>query len=203
MQSDNPMRVKGWILDVYPSGFGEIAVWIISESGDRIRLTDRFEPKIYVSGREEDLERLASRFFAYNSISSWDFAYKFARTTDTEKSKVLEVTLRDCRKIPPFVHDVLELGRYQKFQLYNCDLRGDHAYLLNHDIFPLALVEVESSNCGELKYNLLDSTESVDYRVPSLRVARVSVEVAKTGKIVTLNDPIDKITVTQTSEQYG
>ncbi len=205
MQSDNPLRVKGWILDVYPSDFGEVAVWIISESGDRIRLTDRFEPKIYVSGNEEDLERLASRFFAYNSVLSWDFAYKFAKATGTEKSKVLEVTLRDCRKTPLFVHEVLELGRYLRFQLYNCDLHGDHAYLLDRDIFPLAFVEVESSNGGYLKYNLLDSTESVDYRIPPLRVARVSVEIAKTGKIATLNDPIDKIIVTQTqaSEQHG
>jgi DNA polymerase elongation subunit (family B) len=200
MQSTNapahPTRVRGWILDVYPSEFGEIAVWIIGENGERVRLTDGFEPKIYISGREEDMERLASRFFANNAIASWNFAYKFARAADTEKSKVLEVTLKDCRKTASFVHSVLEMGRYLKYQIHNCDLHGDQAYLFDRDIFPLALVEVETARLG-LKYGLLDSTESVDYPVPPLRTMRVSVEVAKKGKIPVLNDPIGKIVVTQ------
>ena len=33
-----PDHVKGWILDAYPAGEGEIAVWIISETGERIKL---------------------------------------------------------------------------------------------------------------------------------------------------------------------
>ena len=204
MQSTNapahPTRVRGWILDVYPSEFGEIAVWIIGENGERVRLTDGFEPKIYISGREEDMERLASRFFANNAIASWNFAYKFARAADTEKSKVLEVTLKDCRKTASFVHSVLEMGRYLKYQIHNCDLHGDQAYLFDRDIFPLALVEVETARLG-LKYGLLDSTESVDYPVPPLRTMRVSVEVAKKGKIPVLNDPIGKIVVTQADSE--
>jgi hypothetical protein len=66
MQSGNagsPKRVRGWLLDVYPSGFGEVAVWVISENGERVRLTDRFQPKIYVSGKQGDIEQLASGFF--------------------------------------------------------------------------------------------------------------------------------------------
>jgi DNA polymerase elongation subunit (family B) len=196
----NPLRAKGWILDVYPSEFGEIAVWIIGENGERVRLTDRFEPKIYISGKEEDIERLASRFFANSAIASWNFAYKFARAADTEKSKVLEITLRDCRKTASFVHSVLEMGRYLKYQIHNCDLHGDQAYLFDRDIFPLALVEVESERLG-LKYSLLDSTESVDYPVPPLRTMRVAVEVAKKGKIPVLNDPIGKIVVTQADSE--
>jgi DNA polymerase elongation subunit (family B) len=204
MQSNNapanPLRVKGWILDVYPSELGEVAVWVIGENGERVRLTDRFEPKIYISGKEEDIERLASRFFANNAIASWNFAYKFARAADTEKSKVLEITLKDCRKISSFVHSVLEMGRYLKYQIHNCDLHGDQAYLFDRDIFPLAFVEVESEKSG-LKYSLLDSTESVEYQVPPLRTMRISVEVAKNGKIPVLNDPIDKIVVTQADSE--
>lgn len=204
MQSNNapahPTRVRGWILDVYPSEFGEIAVWVIEENGERVRLTDRFEPKIYISGKEEEIERLASRFFANNAIASWTFAYKFAKAADTEKSKVLEITLKDCRKTSSFVHSVLEMGRYLKYQVHNCDLHGDQAYLFDRDIFPLALVEVESERFG-LKYSLLDSTESVDYRIPPLRTMRISVEVAKKGKIPVLNDPIGKIVVTQADSE--
>jgi len=116
MQSDNasanPKHVKGWILDIYPSGRGEMTVWIIAENGERIRLTDKFQPKIYVSAKEEDLERLVSRLFRSRIVASWDFVQKYANATDTEKSKVLEVTLKDCRSTPFFTRWVLEIGRY-------------------------------------------------------------------------------------------
>ena len=47
-------RVKGWLFDVYPSEQGEVAVWVISENGERVRLTDKFQPKSYVSGTQEE-----------------------------------------------------------------------------------------------------------------------------------------------------
>ncbi|HUK85117.1 MAG TPA: hypothetical protein VLU95_04570 [Candidatus Acidoferrum sp.] len=53
----NPCKIKGWIL-AYPSNEGEICVWIISETGQRIRLSDTFHPKIYVSSKEESIDPL-------------------------------------------------------------------------------------------------------------------------------------------------
>jgi DNA polymerase elongation subunit (family B) len=195
----NPRTVRGWIFDVYPSASGEVTVWIIGENGERTRLTDKFKPKVYVSGKG-DLESLAPRLFANKNVESSSFVYKYANATDIEKSKVIEVTLKDCRKTSSFTQDVLEVGRYLKYQLHNCDLQGDQAYLFNHDIFPLALVEVEAKESG-LKYGLLDSVESVDYRIPTLRIMRILVEVAKKGKIANLSDPIDKIIATQADNQ--
>ena len=31
-----PKSVRGWILDVYPSNMGEMAVWVISANGERV-----------------------------------------------------------------------------------------------------------------------------------------------------------------------
>jgi len=189
-------HVRGWILDVYPSALGEVTIWVIAESGERVRLTDRFNPKTYVSGKQEDIERLASRFFINKAVATWDFAHKYVAATDTEKSRVLEITLKDCRKASSFTRNVLEIGGYLRYQVHDCDLQGDQAYLFEHDLFPLALVEVAEEKTG-LSYRLLDSVESVDYQIPPLRIMRVSVDVAKRGKIAILKDPIDKITVSQ------
>ena len=41
------MAVRGWILDVYPCGPSDVAVWIVGEDGKRVRLVDRFTRKIY------------------------------------------------------------------------------------------------------------------------------------------------------------
>ena len=203
MQSANPAdpnHVRGWILDVYPSALGEVAVWIIGKNGERVRLTDKFEPKVYVSGKEEDIERLASRLFSSKIIASWNFTYKLAHATDAEKSKVLEITLKDCRKTSSFTRYVLKMGDYLRYEVHNCDLHGDQNYIFNRDIFPLAFVEVKIQGT-ELKYTLLDSVESIDYAIPPLRIMKLRVEIAKKGKIANLKDPIAEILVTQADKQ--
>src|SRR4030067_2843026 len=92
----NPKRVRGWLFDVYPSAHGEITVWIIADNGERVKLTDKFKPKVYVSGKLENLDRLTSRFFNRKIIASWGFVYNVSCATALEKSKVLEVELEDC-----------------------------------------------------------------------------------------------------------
>ncbi|MCK5628112.1 hypothetical protein KAI12_01480, partial [Candidatus Bathyarchaeota archaeon] len=196
----NPTHVKGWIFDVYPSAFGEITIWIIGENGERFRLIDKFHPKIYVSGRAEDIERLASQFFSSKLIESWNFVYKYARTTDNEKRKVLEIELRDCRKISVITRNVLKMGDYSLYEVHNCNLHGDQHYLFTHDLFPLALVEVETERTG-LRYTLRDSVESVNYVIPPLRITKLHVEVAKRKKIAKLNEPISQIVLTQDNTQ--
>ena len=196
----NPDHVRGWILDVYPSALGGFAVWIIAENEERLRLTDSFKPKIYVSGKEEGLERLASQFLYDGAVVSWDFVQRHAKATDSEESRILEVTLKDCRTSPSFTRRVLKSGRYLQYNVFNCDLKHEQLYFYDHDIFPLALVEVESEN-AQLKYHLLDSAESVDYALPRLRISKIDVEVAKQGKIAQISDPIGKMIVSQGSDK--
>ena len=196
MQFNNPKKIRGWLFDVYPYSFGEIAVWIITANGQRIRLTDKFQPNIYISGKQDDIELLASEFYSNQSIAAWNWAYKYAHPIDNEKSRVLEITLRDCQRIPAFAKEILTQGDYLRYEVHNCDLHGDRAYLFENDLFPLAFLEVESEN-QQLKYTLLDSVERIDYAVPSLRVMRLGLEIAKEGKIPHLTDPIGSFQVSQ------
>ncbi len=182
MQSNSPRIVKGWLFDVYPTVFGEMTVWIITENGQRVKLTDRFQPKIYVTGQKEDLERLIGKLYSNRDIAHWDFIFKYANPTDSEKSKVLEVTLKDCRRVNAFTNEVLRMGDYLRYEVHNCDLRGDRAYLFEKGLFPLAFLEVQSDKLT-LKFNLLDNVERIDYEIPEFRVLKLSVEVAKKGKL--------------------
>jgi len=205
MQSSNtvsPKRVRGWLFDVYPSELGKVTVWIISESGERVRLTDKFQPKIYVSGKQEDIERLASSFFSSQAVATWNFAYKYAHPTDNEKSRVLEIVLKDCRRTSSFTRNILKKGDYLQYEVHNCDLHGDRAYLFSHDLFPLAFMEVEAERT-ELQYTLLDTVESTDYSIPPLRTAKIEVDIAKTSKIAGFKDRIERIIVTQADKKIS
>ena len=195
----NPKHVEGWIFDIYPSAFGQMSVWVIAKNGERIRFVDRFRPKIYISGDIVDLERLSTRFFLDKLIVSFDFVYRYVNPTDAEKSKVLEVELKDCRRVSFFVHEILEIGRYLRFQVYNCDLQSAQSYLYHRDIFPLAFTEVEVDKQG-LRYRLLDSVEDVDYSIPPLRIMKINVDVARKEKIASFHDPIKEIAISQDAE---
>lgn len=200
MQSSNLRRIRGWMFDVYPAGIGEMAIWIIGKSGERIRLIDSFQPKVYVSGKQDDMQHLTNKFASNANIASWTFVYKYADVTDMKKSKVLEVTLKDCRHVSAFTNEVLKLGDYLHFRIHNCDLHGDREYLFSHDLFPLAFLDVENAEKG-LKYKILDSVNSINYVVPPLRFMKIDVEIAKTSKIASPSDPINCFHVTQAEKQ--
>lgn len=193
-------RIRGWIFDVYPAGEGEIVVWVISESGERIRLIDTFQPNIYVSGTKEDLERLVSRLFKSWEILSWCFNEKYAKPTDNKKSPVLQLTLKDYRKAPGLMREILQMGDYSKYDVHDADLHTDRAYLFSKNLFPLAFVEITKHN-GCLSYALKDDVTSTNYSVPQLRVMKLEVDIAKSGKIAQFKDPIEKIRLTQKENQ--
>ncbi len=196
MQSNGSRKIRGWIFDVYPTGVGEMAVWIISEKGQRIRLTDRFQPKIYVSGQKEEVEKLVGRIYSNPDIAHWDFVYKYANLTDYAKSRVLEITLQDCRKVSAITRQILRIGDFSRYEVHNSDLHGDRSYFFTHDLFPLAFLEVETQKSG-LKYTLMDSVESINYSIPPLRIMQLKIDIAKQSKIANLLDPIANISLEQ------
>jgi len=183
--------VKGWLLDLYPSNRGEITLWFISETGQRLKLTDKYLPKIYVAGDEYDLWRLTKTLAEYKPVTAWGFTKKYANLSDTEKSKVLEITIADHRDALYLAQKILKLG-YEALQLGNVDIPDAQAYLYDRDIFPLAFMAVSAQD-GRLTYHLLDSVESENYTIPPLRFLWVGVEIAKVKKIPSFKDPIAKI----------
>lgn len=191
-----PNCIKGWLFDVYPSDLGKVTVWVITEKGERIKFTDRFQPCIFVSGKQDDLERLISRLFSNQKIASLKLVQKYAQATDTEKSRVLEITVKDGRQIPSLTLEILRIGDYLRYEIHNCDMQNDRSYLFSRDLFPLAFVELKVAKSG-LDYTLLDSVESTDYVIPELRVIKLEVVVAKKGILANFDDVIDKICLKQ------
>jgi len=187
-------------LDVYPTESGKVAVWVISESGERIRFTDSFQPCIYVSAKQEDLDGLLTKLCNNQKIASLRFTEKYAQPIDNEKSRVLELTVKDCRQIPSLTQEILRMGDYLRYELHNCDVQNDRSYFFSRDLFPLAYVEVQAVKSG-LHYALHDKVESIDYAVPDLRVMRLTVDVAKKGIIPNFEDPIGKIRLRNGSQE--
>jgi len=187
-------KARGWLLDVYPSDNGGVTLWIISESGQRLKLIDKFRPRMYISGNQDDLEDLTDYLYASESVAGWRFVKKQADIMDSKKSMVLEIQISDCRRTPDFARNLLRLGGHRKLQLHNVDIPGDQLYLYENDLFPLAFLEVEGED-RSLSFNLLDNVASTDYRVPSLRVMWIDAETEKSGRFPSINDPIGRVLI--------
>ncbi len=184
--------LRGWILDLYPSARGEMTVWIITEKGDRVKFIDEFQPKMYVSGNIADLSQLTDRLRNSKSVVRWGYVEKFADFMIDKKSRVLEVTVADCRERIHLARKLLRLGGYKRFRLYNVDVPDVQMYLYERDIFPLAYVGVVVQG-KRLAYWLMDSVESVDYKVPILRILKLQVQITKKKIIPTFSDAIESI----------
>lgn len=186
--------LKGWLLDVYPSDSGQMTVWIIGENKERIKLVDKFQPKIYVSGKIADLSKLTNQLMPSKSVAKWRYVRKYADFMENKKSKVLEITTTDCRRIPHFARRLLRLGGYQKFRLHNVDVPDAQTYFYDKDIFPLAFIGVTVQS-DRLAYWLLDSVESVDYEIPPLRLMSLRVEIVTDRPVPNFIDPISSIVI--------
>ncbi len=169
-----------------------MTVWIITESGEQVRLTDKFQPKIYVSGKMASLSKLVERLVTSKTVASWRYVEKYADFMEDKKSKVLEITTTDCRRILYFARKLMRLGGYHKFRLHNVDVPDAQTYLYDRGIFPLAFVDVVIQG-GRLAYWLSDSVESVEYMVPPLRLMRMQVKIAAKGLVPNFNDAIGSI----------
>ncbi|MFQ6077424.1 MAG: DNA polymerase domain-containing protein, partial [Candidatus Bathyarchaeia archaeon] len=139
-----------------------------------------------------DLSQLTSQLATSKSVARWRYVEKYADFMENKRSRVLEITTTDCRRIPYFARKLLRLGGYQKFRLHNVDVPHAQAYFYARDIFPLAFVGLTVQG-GRLAYWLLDSVERVDYEIPPLRLMSVRVEIATDRAVPSFNDPIGSI----------
>jgi DNA polymerase elongation subunit (family B) len=188
----NPVR--GWLFDVYPSGSDEVAVWLITESGERLHLIDKFAQKIYVSGDFSALKELVEKVGDNSPVADLRFVEKHADFMENFKRKVLEISVSDYTRTASFARELHRLDRCEGFRFYNVDVPVPQAYLYEKDIFPLAHVLVVDSG-KRLYYDLLDSAESVDYDVVSLRSLRLRVNPKKEGFTPRLTDKVGSISL--------
>ena len=166
-------RVKGWILDLYPSPEG-MTLWLVEPDGTHRHLIDRrFTPSFYVQGPEARLMCLA-QWLASRRGCACRLVEKLS-LFDRRALRVLEVRLRrptDLRGVVGSVH------RYDSnFRLYNSDLMLAPLYCWERGVFPLARVEVETCDGAEvISLECRDDPWALDYELPPLRTLQLRLE---------------------------
>ncbi len=186
-QHDYLMKHLGWILDLYHKP-GYMVVWLKKPDGRCVRLIDRWKPKLHVGGNYRELVDLACKSY----IEQCRFVDKFERAGDIEKTRVLEIEVETDDEAAKLANRIQREGNYSRFRLYDVDIPSPQVYLYRKDLFPLALVEADAKD-DEVQWNLRDSRETIDYKLPPLREIRLEVKTKKTRKIRTFGDEIGSL----------
>jgi len=189
---------KGWIFDVYPLG-GKMIVWIKQQQQNN--LIARFEDtdwnySLYVAANNKpDLISIIKRTEVMEQVDDFEFVSRYERITDSHKSNVLRLSLKDSERALSLAKQIEALGnnRFGRFRLYNVDLLPAQSYFYDKDTFPLAFCTFDSKDPINLRG--LDDVCSTDYKLPIFKSIHLTINLKKEGKIPKPIDRINSISV--------
>lgn len=131
--------IRGWILDVYIEG-SEAVLWLKSEDGRVIRLTDRYEPSFYVEPEEpSQIEELLSILSIHPNITFVEHERKYT-SLSLEKTDVLHIYVDSVQNYKKVLFDLEKIRGIKSY--YNLDLLHVQWYLFKRSLPPTSKVKV-------------------------------------------------------------
>jgi len=181
--------MRGWLFDVYPDyQNNEMVLWIKTGKECRKLVDPTFQPCIYVHhSSESELKDLGKALSILDEVKNTDLIEKKIDIRSTEAKKVLAVHPRGYSDLKRCARIIDSRGGYFDYRLYNVDLRYSQQYLIEKNLYPLALVDTFPRLKGH------GSQFRVNYYVPNLKGVDLAIECH--GKFPNNHLPIAKITL--------
>lgn len=181
--------MKGWIIEAYPDYEEDrMVLWVKTNQGTRKIVDPEYRPKFFIwapghqlDDVEEGLRMMGVHRTSRENRKTW---------LKGRKRPVLGVEVSEYGRLYSLARTVDGWGDYNNYRLFNVDLRFNQRYFLEHDIFPMGLVEFNGG------YRSLDSPFRVDYPMPRLSSADLEVEVD--SAIPSMDDAVRRIRVDDT-----
>jgi len=173
-----------FLLDIrYNPENSTITRWIKDGSACR-PVREVFYPRIYISCKPELLSLVASlpgvKHTRYEEKSTW---------LGKGPEKVISATIE-----PDAIYEIATMLEAKGCNLYNIDLDPVRQYLLEHELFPMT----------RLRGDVLDDSQyAIDYEIPELVSMELSVTPGRDKGIITMDDPIGRITLGNTVIENG
>jgi DNA polymerase-2 len=146
---------------------------------------------------------LAASLEHHPGVYSVELRTKRVRAEDINVKQVLEIRVQspfDFKRVVKLV------DAFEQFELFNTDIPLSQMFYYETCLFPFAYCEVQfkpdfpdssSPNLRLIQKILLDdSNETVNYKIPPLKVIWLEIDSLTTGIVHTQSDPIQRITIT-------
>jgi len=135
------VKERGWVLDVYLDR-GGAALWIKTEDGRAVKLTDRYEPDFYLELKDGvDPEAARDRILEHPNIADTPIERKYTSVNNREKSPVLHVQVDSPNNVKRVLRDLQKIPEIRQF--FNTDILPVQNYLFKKHFAPTNKVEVE------------------------------------------------------------
>ncbi len=170
-------QLEGWLFDVDELG-PEVALWVYSNDGRLIRLTEEFKPPVYVQGERATLRKLAWELERRGIISHVRWAER-REFWSHNVITVLELYVADSSLMPKLRN--LAASRDRELTFFNADIPTTQYYLYLKDLHPLCGLSCEVDQAGNvLEIAATSSVCGMDFTPPELRTLRMRGEKMRT-----------------------
>jgi len=165
------MEATGWLLDLYDQPAEGLVLWLIAESGQRLRLHQPFPVTFYAAGPEPRLHAL-QQFLRSQPIK---LSLQREEQRDLFKSqpvKVLAVCVEQAAEQSLLFRRLLT--QFPDLDYYNADIQPFLRYAALHGTFALAHCHVEYQADGLVtSLRVLDTPWDLDADPPPLRILQL------------------------------
>ena len=189
--------ISGWLFDAYALN-GSMIFWIKKDnSSTTIRVEDKsWNHKIYVASEKSLLKSVIENNEILSMVKEYHFISKYELITDTKKSQVLELELKDPTYSLKLAKKIEKMGRFGQSRLYNVDILPEQSYFYEHDVFPLMKCKVHVSNSTLNWIDNEDDVWSTEYELPLFNNIHLKVyPKTKEGRIPRFSDVIALVSI--------
>jgi DNA polymerase elongation subunit (family B) len=181
--------LNGTILDVYPDPEKNTMVTWLLQNGKATRIQEPYEPYFYVHTASQDISDLVKALELLPEVKQLQLTPAKLTLGSPQHTMVLKVVPKTLNSLQTLANLVDSWGRFQKYQLFNVDLRLASRYLQERGVFCHAQVTWDGK-----RFMLEDRQWALDYEVPPLKILRLDILARKQG-FPSFEKPLQGITV--------
>ncbi len=163
-------NITGWLFDVYPNPEG-VTLWIIDESGEKVRCHYPFLPSFFLHLNEPDKKRAITLGMRAPAAVSFRQEWK-KELFSNDTLDVLKVTVHNPIKFRDVVFYYEKI--FPHFAFFNSDILPSQLFLYETGLFPLGYGRYEINDNGELTgWEIRDSRDACEYSIPPMTMMMI------------------------------
>lgn len=162
--------MQGFIFDCYPDYQKNVMVtWLKTKQGMK-KIKIPYHPSFYVNGSAQDLKQLRKTLSNKDEVKHIEYTKQKTELGNTHPKLVLAVTPYKLKNISFLAQQIQKEGNYQRYTLYNVDLRLSTRFLQYRHVFFNGLATWTGK-----KFRVHDTQWDVDYQQPCFSQMRFDI----------------------------
>ncbi|MBN1281220.1 MAG: hypothetical protein JXA00_06190 [Candidatus Thermoplasmatota archaeon] len=180
--------LSGRILDVYPDYTNNVMVTWLLRNGKATRVAAPYEPSFCVHAPSTDISALAAALEGLPQVKQLQFTPAKFTLGSPKHTMVLDIVPATLNGFHALATMVDSWGGFQKYQLFNVDLRFPTRYLHERGVFCHAQVTWDGH-----RFLLEDEQWGLDYDIPTFKTLHLGLPQQR--RVPSFQEPLQSVTL--------